>query len=392
MKKICFVVQRYGLDVNGGAELLCRELAEHLSAEFDVSVATTKARDYQTWKNEYPEDEEVIHGIYVRRFSTIREGDPESFAQETMNFANKILGIVEREKKWVLDQGPDCPELVRWLKNNKDNYDLFIFFTYLYYPAVFGIPEVKGKAVFVPTAHDEPFIHMNLMKPIFRNCCGLIYLTAAEKNYVNRLFHNETIPSIIGGCGIDIPEIISSKGTPQFDFSDYVVYIGRIDPSKGCGRLIQYFNEYKKRNSSDLQLVFIGRDFMKLSVSKDIHSLGFVSDEVKNNVLARARALILPSQFESLSMVVLEAMGLGVPVIVNGDCEVTKEHCIQSNAGLYYRNYFEFEGILNRLQRGPELWRELGENGRRYVESYYKWDKVVQNVTQFLNERIESNQ
>lgn len=49
-KKIAFVVQRYGLDVNGGAEYHCRLIAERMTKYFDVEVLTTCAIDYMTWK------------------------------------------------------------------------------------------------------------------------------------------------------------------------------------------------------------------------------------------------------------------------------------------------------------------------------------------------------
>lgn len=57
-KKICCVVQRYGMEVNGGAELHCRQISERLTPFYDVEVLTTKAIDYMSWKDEYSEDEE----------------------------------------------------------------------------------------------------------------------------------------------------------------------------------------------------------------------------------------------------------------------------------------------------------------------------------------------
>lgn len=72
-KKICCVVQRYGMEVNGGAELHCRQISERLTPFYDVEVLTTKAIDYMSWKDEYSEDEEILNSVKVRRFSVAVE-------------------------------------------------------------------------------------------------------------------------------------------------------------------------------------------------------------------------------------------------------------------------------------------------------------------------------
>ena len=51
MKKIAIVVQRYGLEVNGGAELHARLLAEELNKSNLVEVFTTCALDYDLWED-----------------------------------------------------------------------------------------------------------------------------------------------------------------------------------------------------------------------------------------------------------------------------------------------------------------------------------------------------
>ena len=69
--KLAIVVQRYAEDIGGGSELHARYIAEHLSARADVQVLTTCARDYVTWKNEYPEGSDRIRGVTVRRFGQV---------------------------------------------------------------------------------------------------------------------------------------------------------------------------------------------------------------------------------------------------------------------------------------------------------------------------------
>ena len=390
-KKIAFVVQRYGLEVNGGAELHCRQLVEHLSPYFDIEVLTTKAIDYVTWKNQYEEDEMVIHGIPVKRFKVARERKIEKF--------NKLLDEIvlegrtsrRKELKFMKLQGPYSPDLIEYLEKSREKYDLFVFFTYLYYTTFVGLPKVAQKAILIPTAHDEPTIYMSIFKEFFKLPKGIFYNTREEKEFVEKMFSNQDIVNNdgLGGVGVDIPDDISSERfKKKYTLDEYVIYIGRIDEAKGCKELFEFWDKYKKRNSNRMKLVLMGKEVMDVPEREDIIKLGFVSDKDKFDGIAGAKVLILPSQFESLSMVVLEAMSLKRPVIVNGHCEVLKGHCVKGNGGLYYMNYLEFEGCLNYLLNNEKKARDMGECGAEYVVENYHWDIIVERFRNMVR-RIE---
>ena len=388
-KKICFVIQRYGREVNGGAELLCREMAEHLSRYYDVSVMTSKAKDYITWRNEYTANEELINGIRVYRFSAVQERDRKKTDPLNAVFRREVCGDEAKENEWLIAQGPYCPDLVEALRREKDNYDAFIFFTYLYWPTVAGLPEVAEKAILVPTAHDEQYIFMKSLRRIFRECAGIIYLTETERRLCERIFQNSDVPHITGGCGIEVPAVMNPKITKEkYNLGNYITYVGRVDEGKLVPVLLKYFEQYKKHSSSDLKLVLCGRESIKLKKSEHVVSLGYVSEQEKYDIMAGALCLVLPSRFESLSMVVLESMALQVPAVVNAACEVTKEHCIQSNGGLYYSDYYEFEGILDRLQKYPEERRLIGLSGQKYVQEHYSWDTVLKQIRELIEGHV----
>jgi glycosyltransferase involved in cell wall biosynthesis len=93
-------------------------------------------------------------------------------------------------------------------------------------------------------------------------------------------------------------------------------------------------------------------------------------------VLAGAEALVMPSYFESLSMVMIEAWALGVPVLANGRCDVLAGQCLRSNGGLFYASGREFEAMLDRLLDDPALAAELGENGRAFYAAHYEWPVI----------------
>lgn len=390
-KKIGVVVQRYGLEVNGGAELHCRQLVEHLACNYDIEIITTKAIDYVTWKDEYIKDLEEINGIKVRRFSVEKERKVKQFN----SFSEKIMGsshTIEDENKWIDMQGPFAPEMLKYISENSQNYDAFIFFTYLYYNTCKGLPLVKDKAILIPTAHDEPPIYLKVFEEFFNMPKGIFYNTIEEKRFVEEKFNNRNIMNNggFGGVGVDIPSRFDMpEKIKQLGNTNYVVYVGRIDQSKGCEELFNFYLRYKKENQN-IKLVLIGKAVMDIPKNEDIISLGFVSDEEKFAVVQNAKFLIMPSQFESLSMVVLESLIMKTPVLVNGKCHVLKGHCINSNAGLYYSSYYQFEGCMNYLLSHEDKRKIMGQNGQDYVNKTYNWTTIIENLSEMIEKVVET--
>lgn len=387
-KKIAIINQRYGLEVNGGSELYSRQIAERLIAKYDVEVLTSCAVEYVKWSNYYKEGVETINGVTVRRFKTVHERIPKIFSALDSYMLSNPDADVETSDKWIENMGPYCPELVEYVDEHQDEYEAIIVVTYLYYTAVKSIVRIKDKAIFIPTAHQEPFIHFDMYKKVFGAADAFVFLTDEEKELVHAIFHNEDVPYEVMGVGVDVPEHVDSERfKKKYNLDEYIIYVGRIDEGKDCPRLFKYFLEYKKRNKNNLRLVLMGKAVCDIPKSPDIISLGFVSDEDKFDGIKGAKALILPSKFESLSISVLEAMTLSIPVIVNGICDVLKGHCVKSNGGLYYKNYFEFEGCVNYMLEHPEEYKMLCANARKYVEDYFQWDDIMKKFDRII-ERV----
>lgn len=386
--RLCFVVQRYGIEVNGGAEFLCREVAEHLVKYADVDVVTTCAIDYVTWKDEYIPGVETLNSVTVRRF-------PVDYERNTVNF-NRLSGIVfcnphtfEDEIEWMRQQGPYSTPLLKFLSENRDNYDVFIFFTYLYCTTFFGLPLVADRAILVPTAHDEPPIYLSIFESLFQLPQMFFFNTEEEKKFVNSKFHVTAISGDIIGVGVDAPENADSSAFKQeYGTEKFILYVGRIDESKGCRELFDYFIRYKAETDSRVKLVLMGKPVMKIPDHPDIVSLGFVSEQEKFGGIAASELLVMPSRFESLSMVLLEAWQCTRPVLVNGGCEVLKGQCCRSNAGLWYENYEEFKECLDHLLVNKELSAVMGRSGKKFVEENYRWEvieeKYLRNIERFV--------
>lgn len=386
-KRIAFINQRYGLEVNGGSEYYTRLIAEKLAGIYEVEVLTSKALSYEKWADYYEKDVEYINDVLVRRFGVKKERNDLEMKFLTRAVTKLHMNTKKICDRWVKDQGPYVPELIAYIKENKNKYDVFIFVTYLYYPTVMGMREVREKSIFIPTAHDEPYIYFKSHQDLFTMPKGIIYLTEEEKLFVNQLFHNENIPSIVAGVGVELPpQVNNSRFRTKYDVhEDYLIYVGRVDKSKGCGEMFGYFMEYlaqkKDRNEyPNLTLIVMGQEFMNIPKHPQIRYLGFVSEEDKFDAISGAKALWLPSQFESLSISVLEAMSLSVPVLVNGKCEVLKGHCTKSDGGLYYEDYDSCEYAIDLLTKGVKRQVELGHNAYEYIQKNYLWSVILDKI------------
>lgn len=393
--KIALINQRYGLEVNGGSELYTRMIAEKLSERYEVEVLTSCAVDYVTWANYYKPGVEEINGVTVRRFPTIHERVQKVFSALDIDMHLTHDIPEEQAEKWIEEMGPYVPDLICYLREHKTDYDVVIVVTYLYYQAVKSIPVVADRLLFIPTAHQEPYLHFKIYESNFKMPKAYVFLTEEERNLVQKQFHVEHIKNDVMGVGIDVPECVDSDAfKKKYGLDRYIVYVGRIDYGKDCHKLFQYFLEYKKRNQDNIKLVLMGKAVMNIPKHEDILSLGFVSDEDKFNGIQGANALVLPSKYESLSISVLEAMELRRPVLVNGICDVLKGHCTKSNGGLYYTDYFEFEGCLKHLQKNPDIWEKMGVNGYQYVNKYFKWDVIMKkfdNIIAYVCQGKEEN-
>lgn len=402
--RIAFVVQRYGAEILGGSEYHCRLVAERLAARHEVDVLTTCARDYITWHNEYPEGTDRIRGVTVRRFANAHTRDIAAFNQYSdWIFANPHTR--DDEMKWLEMQGPWCPALLEYLKRHSKSYDALIFFTYLYAPTVLGLEIDPNRSILVPTAHDEPAIRLDIYRDMFRLPAAIAYNTEVERNFLKSTFEIRAIAEETVGCGVDLMlgetdssappatpddegsgdavDVIAqmkSRGVPfrrrHRLYDDFLLYGGRIDAGKGCEELLEYFTSYKEQDGS-ATLVLMGVKLMQLPEVPWVKFAGLLSERERLQALEAASIVVVPSPFESLSLLALEAMAVGTPVLCNGRSEVLVDHCIKSNAGLYYQDRDEFVACTKLLLADERLRRAMGRNGKEYVKRNYRWDVIL---------------
>jgi glycosyltransferase involved in cell wall biosynthesis len=372
--KLAVAVQRYGADINGGAELHARYVAERLARHAQVEVVTTCARDYVTWRNERPAGVEQVNGIPVRRFPVTHERDPHHFGRLSRRVFEHHHSLAD-ELAWLESEGPASPAMIEHLERSAPELDFVLLFSYRYYHAWHGARRIPNKAVLVPTAERDPAVGLGIFGPTFRGVRAVMYNSHEERAMIHAATGNEAVPGVVVGIGSEIPsrsdaERFRKKHGIQKPF---VIYVGRIDENKGCKELFNFFLRYAATFPRGLDLVLIGSAIMPIPQHPRIHHLGFLPDEDKFDAMAASDVLIMPSYFESLSMVALEAWAMGRPVLANGRCDVLKGQCIRSGAGLYYERYEEFAETLYSLESNGPLHARLGHNGRNYFTEHYTW-------------------
>jgi glycosyltransferase involved in cell wall biosynthesis len=426
--KIAFIVQRYGTEILGGSEYHCRLIAERLAPRHHVEVLTTCAADYVSWKNEYPEGSDRVRGVTVRRFANARERDIHAFNRYS-EWIFTSAHTREDELEWLRQQGPWCPALLDYIERNQHQYDVLIFFTYLYAPTVLGVKIAPHKSILVPTAHDEPAIRLEIYKELFSQPAGLAYNTEVERRFLTTHFSIRAIEEATIGCGVELPqaqpyprdrsaprsdqrpdgedagesddseseenseeEKAAEEASPAFRphlafrgtvfrrrhrlHGPFVLYGGRIDPGKGCEELIEYFSTYVQEGG-EASLVLMGVKLMPLPEEPFIRFAGRLSDQERLQALEAATVVVVPSPYESLSLLALESFAVGTPVLANARSEVLVDHCHKSNAGLYYADRDEFTECLKLLIADHRLRAAMGRLGRDYVRTNYRWDVIL---------------
>jgi glycosyltransferase involved in cell wall biosynthesis len=386
--KLACVVHRFGAGLAGGSEGHCRAIAQHLAADHDVTVVTTCAKDHVTWRNHFPAGESTDGRLRVVRFPVVRQRNLLRFREiSDVVFADRA-GADEQEQ-WFRENGPEAPALVDFLDRRGPDFDLVLFWAYRYYHSYFGVPRVGRRAVLVPTAEADPLIHVDAVKRLFALPGGYIFLTPEEAALLERLVPPGT-PSCIVGIGVDPPPATGIPSSPRNERlappveEPFLLYLGRVDPNKGCETLLRYFQQFADEDRRGVSLVLAGPANMPLPRHPRVRALGFVDAATRDALLAHATALVMPSPFESLSIVLLEAWNWGVPALVNGRCAVLDGQVRRADGGLSYRTAAEFAAAAHYLLEHADVARTLGSQGRAYVDREYRWPIVLNRLDGFL--------
>ncbi len=380
--RLAVVVPRYGPDLGGGAEGLARWAAGWLAQRNDVTVLTTCAHDYRTWADHYPPGHSLDGGIRVQRYPVAAPRVPERFDRWYAAARRGELGI-EGYVRWMREQGPHSPALLDALDREGAGYDAVLFVPYLYATTWEGLPLVADRSLLIPALHDEPPAAFPIMDRTFRLAAGLAFSTPEERDFCRERFGALRARTRLVGAGVDLPPALEAAppGEP------YVLYLGRIDPSKGCADLVRMHRQ-ATRSLGVPRLVMAGRAAMELPREPWLDVRGFVDEDEKHRLLAGATALVLPSPYESLSVAVLEAWAHGRPAIVNGRSPVLTGQVRRAAGGLWYHDWAEYAECVARLAGDPAAAERMGRQGRRYARGRFRPETVGRHLEELVHEVV----
>ena len=392
MKRVAIVVPRCHEKLVGGAEAHGWQYATLLAERYAVDVLSTTASDYVSWANDLPEGVERRDGVTIRRFRVARERGLyfhdlhrrllATFAANAgAEPAARVAWPEALQEEFIRAQGPVCPDLYAHLAQHGDDYVAVLFLTYLYPTTYDGSRALRHRRWgLVPTLHDEPPAYFGAFAQMARHVPRILWNTPAERRLGRRLW------------GVDAGEVVAmtvatERVEPAREPAPYLLYSGRIDTHKGCAMLIDAFAAYQRARPCELDLVLTGADQLGLRPSPRQRYLGFVDEPRKFALMAGALAFVHPSPYESLSIVALEAMAQGTPLIVNGACEVLAEHVSASSSGYVFHDEAGLHAAIDAVRAlDPTARAAQGERARAYVLANYSREQVSARLVRVVEE------
>ena len=397
MKKIGFVIPWYADGIPGGAEMELREVAGHLhSAGVPLEILTTCVKEFGSdWSRNYYKEglDKTVNGITIRRFKA-RKRDTAAFDAVNAKLMSRTP-VTPEEEDVFLSEMVNSPDLYEYMSAHTEEYSLFVFIPYMFGTTYNGAKLLPHKSVLIPCFHDEAYAYMSRFKELFPQTAGMVFNARPESELAERLygFSKSGTRTIVMGIGMDT-DIVPDPAAFREKFGikeQFILYAGRKDEGKNVHTLVKYFAEYLRRHEgTDLRLVLIGGGEIALPQELvrggRIVDLGFVDRQDKYNAQGAAEFLCQPSKNESFSLVIMESWLCGRPVLVHEDCAVTRNFASESNGGLYFGNYFEFEGCTDYIISNKDTAWKMGSNGRDYVRKNFDWDVIVDKYKRFFEE------
>jgi glycosyltransferase involved in cell wall biosynthesis len=393
---ITIVSPWYGPDTTGGAETQARSLARALHAlGVAVRVWASTGRDsfHPGEEHHYPAGSSELDGIPLWRFPPTpadERGIPHFFRQRP-DLLPPLDGFAPHELQLLgsLLGSDHLYEAVLQAVTEERDQTRFIFIPYAFPTSFWGALLAREQSFLLPCLHDEPYARYVTYRYLFQQVRGVLANSHPEAELARRLYGLSDQQLHVPGEGIDLSPRGDGAAFRQChelpDCLPLLLYVGRRDASKNIPLLLSYSREYWARRGFPFRLLLAGRGDVPIPSRLDARrcpdapllDLGYISEQEKHNACAAADLFVLPSLYESFSIVLMEAWLQGTPALVHRDCNVTADHCQRSGGGLMFGDFGTFAAALDLLLARPTLRQTLGARGHAYVLATCDWEGVA---------------
>lgn len=389
--KLAFVTPWYGPDIPGGAEAEARRTVEKLhQAGVDVEILTTTIKDfYADWgSNAHKPGIYEVNGVSVHRFP-VQKRNKEAFDSVNWRLIHNFPVTGDQEQIYI-NEMIRTPALYEYIAQHASDR-VFVFIPYMFATTYHGAKICPERSLIIPCLHDESYARLGIYQEVLPWVKGLVLHVDSELALTENIFGpaNDQMRVVIGE-GVDTGFVTDAERFRHKYKLDkpFVLYAGRREAGKNVPMLLEYWQRFQQESARDEKLVLIGPGSVTITSSAQSHilDLGFVPVQDKYDAYAAADVFCMPSVNESFSLVIMESWLAGTPILVNGNCAVTKEHSQCANGGLYFHNYDEFAATLTYLLDHRETAVLMGQQGRQYVLTHYQWDLIIEKYKNLFQE------
>ncbi len=358
-----------------------------------MTVLTSTSRDARRWDDHYPEGLSLDGDVRVRRFRV--QSRASRTVARALESARHLAGRspVTLRQAWTMWANPWVPGLVEHLDRHSNEEDAVFFFTYYYYPSIVGAQHTHTVRVGVPLGHDDAEFHSEMIRGLIRQFDAIVANSDDERALIERHLNGKRPPIHVAGCGIDPPP--SAIGPAPID-RPYVVYLGREkDGTELLPRAITTFRrrygkdtftarDGRKFKGNELLLVTVGEPAFEAGKVDGMHVVGRVEDAERWAWIAGAEVLVNPSLYESLSLTLLEAWWVGLPVLARAQCGVMANQVARTGGGATFTDPESFADVLVSLLRDPDGRAQMGVRGQQVARLHYGWPTVIEHYVRIL--------
>jgi glycosyltransferase involved in cell wall biosynthesis len=359
-------------------------LATELAKRGDsVELLATCAKDNRTWANELAAGEVEIQGVRVIRFP-VNERNLDAWIPIQVAIHEGKQVAADEQLVWMKESVNSDP-LYQYLANEGHRFDAIFFGPYLFGTTFWGSMIHPAKSILIPCLHDEAYAYLDTIASMFRNVRGCLFNAEPEMHLARSLYGD--IPGDVVGMGFVPPSSRDIEALePYFDGDfPYILYLGRKEMGKNVHLLMDYFCEAKRDGviPAEVKLAILGGGSFSdlhrndLLGRDDIIDLPHLSEREKQRLLGHSLFLCQPSTNESFSIVLMEAWMVGAPVVVHGECAVTRHHVIESAGGLYFSSSSDLAGITRYFLETDGARAAFAQRGADYVAKHYSWPAVL---------------